>query len=582
VPGTSSRKTFVHAGEAVGILGSDNERLRREGDALVVLPDERWGNPVFGDACLDEGDFHIHARLTLDHLAGTGVSLLLGGHYHYNWSRSQGNYTFRICFDQDITPSRKEKIKDTFIVYGGANPRRYWHADESMSEKQVFGPSRDHIRPGEPFTVDLHRQGNQLTLEIDGQTVFRIPFEEETSPLTGRNGSHGYSMSVRLGEIITPGRSGDTGWPLSVGFLPDQGALKIHDFYAEGRFCAPVFPTSDAWLINTGGYGIYRIPAVCRTPGGRLLAFAEARRSYLSRGWEFHVNTGREMLSAELHCAMKSSDDGGRTWSQQTIIPQLSRGKTYEARDPSPLPDFDTGEIFLFTRGPYVVSSKDEGRTWSEPRSLAGEPTGGWSNLTAGTGNSAIQLRRGPFKGRLIAALYGSNVVTLTVSDDHGNTWQPGASHIGDQNGEPSILELSDGCLMVSPRHRDDHLGRLFMISEDGGATFCEKRYEPTLAMAGQGEIVAAEPLQTASGTVRPIVCCGPAENKTRLTIAVSLDDGETWPISRVIDDGSAANLALVALPDGHVGALYERDKYRRLSFQRVDLRAIIEPTGNS
>jgi sialidase-1 len=75
---------------------------------------------------------------------------------------------------------------------------------------------------------------------------------------------------------------------------------------------------------------------------------------------------------------------------------------------------------------------------------------------------------------------------------------------------------------------------------------------------------------------VRPIVFCGSAENKTRLTLLVSLDDGRTWPISQVIDDGSAANLALVALPGGQVGVLYERDKYRRLSFQRVDLPALI------
>ena len=43
-----------------------------------------------------------------------------------------------------------------------------------------------------------------------------------------------------------------------------------------------------------------------------------------------------------------------------------------------------------------------------------------------------------------------------------------------------------------------------------------------------------------------------------------------------MIDDGSAANLALVALPGGQVGVLYERDKYRRLSFQRMDLPALI------
>lgn len=575
----SKRKTFIEAGEPVGILGGDADRLRREGDALVVLPDERWGNPVFGDASLDESDFHVHARLTLDRLAGTGVSMLLGGYYHYNWSRSQGNYTFRICLDQDIAPARKDNVdKETYIVYGGANPRKYWHADENMGEKQVFGPCRDYIQAGEPFAVDLYRRGNELTLEINDQTVFRIPFEEPSSTLRGRNGGHGYHLSTRLGDIITAGRSGDTGWPVSVGFLPDRGALKIHEFYAEGSFPSPVFPTCDVWQINSDDYGMYRIPAVCRTRSGRLLAFAEARRSYLSRGWECHINSGAELLSTDLHCAMKRSTDGGRTWSDQTIIPQLQRGSIYQARNPSPLPDQDTGEIFLFTNGPVVVSSKDDGRTWSEPCSLADSLPAAWNNVKTGTGNSAVQLREGKHKGRLIAALYGSHVFALIFSDDHGKTWRPGGFDVDFKykNAEPSIVELSDGRLVVSPRHRIQDVGRLFLVSEDGGSTFIEKRNEPAIPMFGQGEIVAAEPVETAGGKVRPIVCCGPADDKTRLTMMVSLDDGETWPISRVIDDGSAANLALVAVPGGGVGVLYERDKYRRLSFQRVDLKTII------
>jgi len=572
------RKVFIKNGEPVGVIAELGNRCRQEGNALVVLPDERWGNPLFADASLDEGDFHLHAKITLDRIAGTGVSLLLGGHYHYYWSRAQGNYTFRICFDQDITPSRQNKVdKDTYIVYGGANPKKYWNSDETMSEKQVFGPCRDYIQAGKPFDVDVIRQGNELTLEINNQKVFCIPFEEKTPALAGRNGSNGYSVPVKLGDIITAGSSGDTGWPIGVGFLPDYGTLKIHDFYAEGCFTSPVFPTNDVWQMNSGGYGLYRLPSVCRTRDGRLLAFTEARRSYLTRGWEFHVNTRREILSADQHCAMKSSDDDGKTWSEQTIIPQLERGSTYAVCGPSPVSDLDTGEIFLFVSGPYVVSSKDEGQTWSEPRSLSDSLPGGWKDLYTGVGNCALQLRKGKFKGRLIALFDGAGVNALIFSDDHGKTWQPGAFHVGFKNSEPSVVELSDGQLIVSPRHGDKKLGRLFLLSKDGGETFSEKRYEPAIPMAGQGEIVASEPLEIAGkGTIRPIVCCGSAANKTMLTVMVSLDDCKTWPISKVIDEGHAANLALVALPEGKIGVLYEAEKYHRLKFQRVDLAAMI------
>ena len=119
------------------------------------------------------------------------------------------------------------------------------------------------------------------------------------------------------------------------------------------------------------------------------------------------------------------------------------------------------------------------------------------------------------------------------------------------------------------------------MVSRDGGESFAETRYEPAIPIPGQGELLACEPTNApAKKGVRPIVFCGAAENKTRLTLMVSLDDCGTWPISRVIDDGSAANQALVALPGEEVGVLYERDKYRRLSFQRVDLARLINGVG--
>lgn len=559
----TKRRVFIRAGEPVGMVGGDDHRCRREGGALVVLPDERWGNPLFADSCLDESDFHIHARLTIDRLTGSGASVLLGGHYHYNWSRPEGNCTFRICLDEYRYPARKSLTIPMQIVHGRTDPHKPWSPADDTFEKQTVAKCLDYFQPGEPFTIDIFRQGTELTFSINDREVFR--------------------HNLADGSRIDLGRCGDTGWPISVGFLPGRGTLRIHDFWAEGNFADPLFPTTDAWLCNRDEYSLYRIPSLCLTPGGRLLAFCEARRSYLTRGWEWNMMKGTEMLSGELHCAMKTSTDGGRTWSEQMIIPQLKRGVAYEARDPSPLADLVTGEIFLFTRGPWMVSSSDEGQTWSAPRSLAGALPGDWTSLTPGTGNSAVQLRHGPFKGRLVVSLYGSSVVALVFSDDHGKTWCPGALLASNTASEPSLAELSDGRILISPRHGlGSERGRLFLLSEDGGESFSAKRYEPAIPMSNQGEILAVDALaHGAEDNLRPIVCCGAAENKTRLTLMVSLDDGATWPLSQVIDDGSAANLALVALPDGQVGVLYERDKYRRLSFQRVDLSAIIHQYKN-
>lgn len=554
----TNRKTFIQAGDPVGLLGGDGDRVRRDGDALVVLPDERWGNPVFGDACLDESDFHVHAKVTLEQLAGTGVSVLLGGHYHYAQSRPDANLSLRICLDEDVIPAASHILdKETRIVYAKTNPRVHWSMSDFSRGKRDAGASSEFITPGEPFVIDIHRRGAELIFKINDREVFSGPLNDDT--------------------LIAPGRCGDAGWPISVGFLPGHGPLWIHDFYAEGDFPGPSYPTSDAWISNTSGYTHYRIPSLCHTKSGQLLAFTEARHARVSRNREWESDWVRN----EIHCLLKRSDDDGETWSEQETV--INRGVSYEPRDPSPVLDSETGEIFLVTgEGPWLISSKDDGRTWSEPRSLADSGPVEIKDFRPGVGDSAIQLRHGPFKGRLLLALSEKqNVAAVIYSDDHGETWNPGALAAFSGACEPSIVELSDGRVIVSPRIGPrvgpKATGRLFLTSEDGGVTFSDQRYETGIPIPGQGELVACEsPEAAAAGGKRPIVFCGPADGKTNLTMLVSLDDGETWPISKVIDDGSAANLALIELPGGRVGVMYERDKYRRTSFQRVDLATLV------
>ncbi|MCA1809943.1 MAG: glycoside hydrolase [Lentisphaerae bacterium] len=552
----TGRKIFIQAGQPVGLIGGDDGRMRQEGDTLVVLPDERWGNPVYADSCLDECDFHIHARLTLDQLAGSGASVLLGGHYHYSHSRPEGNCTFRIVLDEDTAPANKQSLdKPMYIVHGMANPlKRHWSLEANRSAKQVVGKSLDFIRPGEPFTIDIFRRGTELTFEINGRVAFSISLSD------GASG-------------ISPGRCGDTGWPISVGFLPGHAPLRIHEFWAEGCFTGPARATSDVWYLNTGGYTHYRIPSLCMTSGGRLLAFTEARLSRLSRGWEWEY----ALVKDEVHCLMKHSDDQGRTWSEPQVV--IERGTSYEARDPGPVLDRDTGEIFLITgKAPWLISSRDDGRTWSDPRSLAAAAPGKFQDFRPGVGNCAIQLRHGPQRGRLLLALYISNAVCLIYSDDHGRTWQPGALSAYNRASEPTLVECSDGRVILSPRLMSSAPGRLFMISHDGGETIAETRFESAIPIPGQGELVAVD-LAGAGATEarRALVFCGSAEDKTRLTLIASLDDGRTWPIKKELDDGPCANLALVALPEGQVGILYETDKYLRQRFMRVDLSALLD-----
>jgi len=110
-------------------------------------------------------------------------------------------------------------------------------------------------------------------------------------------------------------------------------------------------------------------------------------------------------------------------------------------------------------------------------------------------------------------------------------------------------------------------------ISRDGGHAWSASADDPTLI----------EPVCQASlirhswpQGKRPgrLLFSNPASSKSRhrLTVRVSYDDGKSWPVGRMLVEGSSAYSSLVALPDGTVGCLLERDNYRRITFARFNL----------
>ena len=72
------------------------------------------------------------------------------------------------------------------------------------------------------------------------------------------------------------------------------------------------------------------------------------------------------------------------------------------------------------------------------------------------------------------------------------------------------------------------------------------------------------------------LLFCNPATREVRrnLTVRASFGDGKTWPVSRQIEAGSSAYSSLAVLPEGHVGLLYERDDYRKITYTDIMLDA--------
>jgi sialidase-1 len=62
---------------------------------------------------------------------------------------------------------------------------------------------------------------------------------------------------------------------------------------------------------------------------------------------------------------------------------------------------------------------------------------------------------------------------------------------------------------------------------------------------------------------------------RVKMTIRMSYDEGESWPVAKLLNDGPSAYSSLAVLPDQSIGCLYERGKespYEKITFARFSL----------
>ena len=345
---------------------------------------------------------------------------------------------------------------------------------------------------------------------------------------------------------------------------------------------------TDIFVSGTGSYHTYRIPALLTTEKGTLLAFCEGRQ-------------GGRGDSGNIDLLLRRSTNGGRTWSPQQVVWD-DAGNT--CGNPCPVQDRDTGTIWLLltwndgrdkesaikkneshdTRRVFVTHSTDEGRTWSAPREITEttkRPEWRWYATGPGIG---IQLEHGPSKGRLVVPCDYSEVSEtdptgfnshVIYSDDHGRTWTLGGT-IKPAVNECQVVELTDGTLLMNMRNYDrTQTCRAVATSTDGGLTWSDVRHDPALV----------EPICQASFlryTKRPeddrdrLLFANPGHGQRSqrrdLTVRVSYDEGQTWPVQRLLWPGPAAYCCLSVLPNGQLICLLEggrKSPYERIIFAR-------------
>lgn len=336
---------------------------------------------------------------------------------------------------------------------------------------------------------------------------------------------------------------------------------------------APLFDST--LVFEPGGiYASMRIPALVITKEGSLLAFCEGR-----------IGTASDW--ADMDMIMRRSTDGGKTWAPNVIIaPKVSGQPTSNA---TPIVDKDGTIHLLYQRDyakAYYTFSKDDGLTWSPAVDItyafdAFKPEYDWKVLAPGPGHS-IQLTN----GRLLVPVWLANPVKTTprrahapsciatiYSDDLGKTWKRG-DIIADNSpafknpSETMAIQLKDGRVMVNIRNVTEKRRRGISYSADGisGWTkpvFDEGLFEPicmaTITRLGSDMLF----INPDSGDTS-------RNNRRNLTAKISGDEGQTWPVKKVINPGASGYSDVAVGPDGTIYCLYETNAGKGFNYSMI------------
>ena len=326
-------------------------------------------------------------------------------------------------------------------------------------------------------------------------------------------------------------------------------------------------------LFNMGDYDsqYWRIPALVTAADNSLVAVVDKRGSSLGD------------LPNTISIMSRRSTDNGKNWSEPVVVAQGGNGKTYG--DPAVVLDKKTGNLICMfvgdqglwnatpynRQGIYVSKSTDNGVSWSEPVAITDQVYANHSGWYAGFAGSGHGLCLKDGRLMFVLAIRATSATGVPLhnyaiySDDGGDNWTlstNAATTVGD---EAKVVELEDGDILMSIRNPSKG-NRIFCKSTDRGQTWGKAYFETELKdPACNGDIIrySYSTDEGSEGKSR-LLHSLPESTTTRenVTIYLSEDDGETWPIKKRLVDGYSAYSSLTVLSDGTIGALVEEGKW--------------------
>ena len=317
---------------------------------------------------------------------------------------------------------------------------------------------------------------------------------------------------------------------------------------------------SKVTVFNAGDDGIdsYRIPSLVTSKMGSLLLFCEARKI-----------SSTDKTPTDI--AFKRSTDNGKTWSDIKII---AAGGSNAFMDPCALVDKITGKIFLFatlwpaddhsklSNTAWVVTSEDDGVTWSEPRDITKEIVAPGHYIGGFGPGSGLQMIGSPFKNRLIIPTRqtdGKKSKNRTIySDDHGRSWQVGKE--APDGGEYQIAESPKSTLIYNLRGGKGK--RIVANSYDGGASWVNShidfQLQSSIDYGGcQGSVLGIDSLLFYSGPAGGLGSDS-TEDRQYFKIYRSLNGGAKWSKDYLLYNKAAGYSCITQLNDGGLAIVFE------------------------
>ena len=285
---------------------------------------------------------------------------------------------------------------------------------------------------------------------------------------------------------------------------------------------------------------------------------------------------------------VRRSTDGGETWEEPQILLdpiQWHGGGSIVDETNDDILIFAEARPFTDTHpaGQLVVfRSRDHGQSW-EQEDVTIHPDSKGNIPSMHINERGITLQHGEYAGRLIRATrvfadgnepehWPDHYTNAIYSDDGGRTWFPSEPFPANGTGEAALEELSDGTIYYNSRRHlsTDGLNprmRHIAWSYDGGEIWEDLSVSDVLPDGSQhrdyGLMAGLVRLPVEGKDILIYSNIDSDEGRVRGTVWASFDGGQSWPVSRLVDEGNFAYSSLAAgrtgtASEGMIYLLYE------------------------